>query len=64
MGVLSNIKDFTKWISGNNNNLIKTDWKPTNIYVGALIWYKKDKSYMSTFIKTILNLKSPLDLNS
>ena len=60
MGVLSNIKDFTKWISGNNNNLIKTDWKPTNIYVGALIWYKKDKSYIEYFYKNNTQFKKSL----
>ena len=59
-GVLSNIKDFTKWISGDNTNLIKTDWKPTNIYVGALIWYKKDKSYVDYFYKNNIRFKKPI----
>ena len=59
-GVLSNIKDFTKWISGDNTNLIKKDWKPTNIYVGTLIWYKKDKSYVEYYYKNNIRFKKEI----
>lgn len=59
-GVLSNVEDFTKWISGDNNNLIKTDWKPTNIYVGALVWYKGEKSYINYFYKNNTKFKKPI----
>lgn len=56
-GVLSNIEDFSKWISGDTNTLIKTEWKPTNIYVGAIHWYKGDKGYIDYFYKNGIPFK-------
>lgn len=56
-GVLSNIEDFSKWISGDTNSLIKTEWKPTNIYVGAIHWYKGDKGYIDYFYKNDIQFK-------
>lgn len=50
-GVLSNIEDFSKWLSGDVDNLINEEWKPTNIYVGTIQWYKGDKSYIDYFYK-------------
>ena len=56
-GVLSNIKDFSKWLSNDSTKLIDEVWKPTNIYVGALYWFKKEKGYIKYFYKN--NKKLP-----
>lgn len=50
-GVLSNIEDFSIWLSGDINNLIDEKWKPTNIHYGTLHWLKGDKSYINYFYK-------------
>ncbi|MGL4670339.1 MAG: DEAD/DEAH box helicase, partial [Methanobacteriaceae archaeon] len=36
--VLPNISEFAKWISGNDNNFIKSEWKPSRLMIGNLIW--------------------------
>lgn len=55
-GVLSNIEDFSKWLSGDANNLINEEWKPTNTFVGALYWFKEDKSYIDYYYKNYKRL--------
>ena len=59
-GVLSNIDDFSKWLSNDVNNLIEEEWKPTNIYVGALYWFKGDKSYIDYIYKNYKRLPKTL----
>ena len=59
-GVLNNIEDFSKWLSNDTNNLIDEDWKPTNIYVGALYWFKNDKAYIDYFYKNYKRLPETL----
>lgn len=59
-GVLSNIEDFSKWLSNGENNLINEEWKPTNIYVGALYWFKNDKSYIKYNYKNYNRLSRAL----
>ena len=61
-GVLNNIEDFTKWISGNTDNLIQTEWKPTNIYVGAIHWYNGYKSFIDYFYKNNIRFEQPIRL--
>ncbi|WP_298500847.1 DEAD/DEAH box helicase [uncultured Methanobrevibacter sp.] len=61
-GVLSNINDFSKWLSNDENNLIDENWKPTNIYVGALYWTKNDKGYIDYIYKNYKKLPEVIDL--
>ena len=59
-GVLSNIDDFSKWLSNDVNNLIEEEWKPTNIYVGALYWFKDDASHIDYIYKNYKRLPKTL----
>lgn len=47
-GVLPNIEDFTKWLANDENNSIKSNWKPSDVLIGTLTWYKK-KSVIQYF---------------
>ena len=59
-GVLSNIDDFSKWLSGDVNNIIDDEWKPTNIYVGTLYWFENDRIYIKYFYKNYKRLSKTL----
>lgn len=46
-GVLPNITDFSKWLSGNDNNLIEEEWKPSEVLIGTLDWYKDKGAFIN-----------------
>lgn len=58
-GVLSNIEDFSRWLSGDINNLIDEKWKPTNIQYGTIHWIKGDKSYIHYLYKNNEKFNNP-----
>lgn len=36
--VLPNAKDFAKWITGSSEQLAKSDWRPSRLMLGRLVW--------------------------
>ena len=50
-GVLPNIEDFSKWLCENPNNLLESDWRPTNLSIGTLIWNKDDGGFIRLYYK-------------
>ena len=61
-GVLPNMDDFTKWLTGNEDNSVETNWKPTDVQIGALTWTKKETfiEYFNSEIKDSLNFMTDL----
>ena len=61
-GVLPNMEDFTKWLTGNENNFVETNWKPTDVKIGALTWTKKESiiEYFNSEIKDSLNFMNEI----
>ena len=40
-GVLSNMDDFAKWLTGHEDRFVESNWKPSDVLVGTLTWTKK-----------------------
>ena len=36
--VLPNAKDFAKWITGSSDQLVESNWKPSRLMIGRLVW--------------------------
>lgn len=41
-GVIPNISDFSQLFANNPENIISSNWKPTDVYVGLLEWKNKN----------------------
>lgn len=41
-GVLPNIDEFSEWIAESRNNFIESDWRPSRLMIGELIWEGKN----------------------
>lgn len=39
--VLENMQNFSKWISGFNENILESNWQPSRLWFGKIIWNKE-----------------------
>jgi superfamily II DNA/RNA helicase len=42
--VINNAGDFAKWLSGNENNVVKIDWRPTKQRLGFFEWSRTGRA--------------------
>ncbi|MEA5621427.1 Hachiman antiphage defense system protein HamA [Nostoc sp. UHCC 0251] len=49
--VIDNPSDFAKWISGDENNKIEIEWRPTNQRFGLFEWHSFSKNLLSARVK-------------
>lgn len=48
-GVLPNVEDFSNWLTKNPKNFLESDWRPTNLTIGTLIWNKNDGGFIKLY---------------